>query len=183
MHDSPHVWQDIESDALSVGLELCYHVASLRYFDMTGNFAAAASEAFGRPLAEPLRAIHVEPSTTGGRCILAWRSPSENLFLSSVQTAFSAVAGKLAAATDGCMVDQTGGMRVVRVAGPKAREFLLRLGAGTALPDLGEARTGRLAELTVQTISVQAGEYLLLVERVYANHLFEWMSKTAADFR
>ena len=50
------------------------------------------------------------------------------------------------------------------------------------LPEPGEARTGRLAELTVQTISVQAGEYLLLVERVYANHLFEWMSKTAADF-
>jgi sarcosine oxidase gamma subunit len=182
MHDSPHALQGIDIDGLSVGVEPGFHVASLRYFDLTGNFAAAARDALGRPLAEPLRAVHVEQSITGGRCILAWRSPSENLFLSNVQTAFCTVAGKLAAAMDGCMVDQTGGIRVVRVAGARACEFLLRLGAATALPELGEARTGRLAELTVQAISVQAGEYLLLIERVYANHLFEWMSRTAADF-
>ena len=181
MHDSPHALKRIEIDGLSVADEPAYLVASLRYFDSTGRFAAAANEALGRPLAEPLRAVQVEHSAGGVQFILAWRSPSENLLLCSNQAAFSAVATKLAAAVDGCMVDQTGGIRVVRVAGSRARDLLLRLGAATALPDLGEARTGRLAELSVLTLCVRPSEYLLLVERVYAHHLLEWIHATAAD--
>jgi sarcosine oxidase gamma subunit len=181
MHDSPHALKRIEIDGLSVADEPAYLIASLRYFDSTGRFAAAATEALGRPLAEPQHAIQVEPSTDSAHFILAWRSPSENLLLCSNQTAFSAVATKLAAAVDGCMVDQTGGIRVVRVAGSRARDLLLRLGAATALPDLGEARTGRLAELSVLTLCVRPSEYLLLVERVYARHLLEWIHATAAD--
>ena len=181
MHDAPHVLKHIEIDALSVADEPAYLVASLRYFDSTGRFAAAASEALGRSLAEPLRAVQVEYSAGGVQFILAWRSPSENLLLCSSQAAFSAVATQLAAAVDGCMVDQTGGIRVVRVAGSRARDLLLRLGAATALPDLGEARTGRLAELSVLTLCVRPSEYLLLVERVYAHHLLEWIHATAAD--
>jgi hypothetical protein len=80
------------------------------------------------------------------------------------------------------MVVQTGGIRVLRVAGSRARDLLLRLGSAQAIPALGEARTGRLAELQVLTACVQAGEYLLLVERVYANHLLEWVRATVADF-
>ena len=80
------------------------------------------------------------------------------------------------------MVDQSGGIRVLRVGGPRARDLLLRLGAASALPQPGEARTARLAELPVLTIGEEAGGYLLLVERVYANHLFEWIHATAADF-
>ena len=83
---------------------------------------------------------------------------------------------------DGCMVDQTGGICVLRVQGVRAGDLLLRLGATTAVPDLGEARSGRLAELHVLTACVQAGEYLLLVERVYADHLIGWIRATAADF-
>jgi sarcosine oxidase gamma subunit len=181
MHDSPHALKRIEIDGLSVADQPAYLVASLRYFDSTGRFAAAASEALGRPLAEPLHAIHVAPSTDSAHFILAWRSPSENLLLCSNQAAFSAIATKLAAAVDGCMVDQTGGIRVVRVAGSRARDLLLRLGAATALPDLGEARTGRLAELSVLTLCVRPSEYLLLVERVYEPHLFGWIHATAAD--
>jgi hypothetical protein len=58
---------------------------------------------------------------------------------------------------------------------------LLRLGAATVIPNLGEARSGRLAELQVLTACVSPKEYLLLVERVYLNHLLEWMTATAAD--
>jgi hypothetical protein len=58
---------------------------------------------------------------------------------------------------------------------------LLRLGAATAIPNLGEARSGRLAELQVLTACLVSGEVLLLVERVYANHLLEWIGATAAD--
>jgi hypothetical protein len=59
---------------------------------------------------------------------------------------------------------------------------LQRLGAATAIASLGEARSGRLAELHVLTACVQSGEFLLLVERVYANHLIEWIRATVADF-
>jgi len=177
----PYTFKNLEIDGLSVGVEPGYHVASLRYLDPAGRFASLVSEALGRPLAEPLRALRVEPSTGGGQGMLAWRSPGENLLLCSDQAAFTAVATKLAAAGDGCMVDQTGGIRVVRVAGTRARDLLVRLGAATALPDLGEARTGRLAELSVLTMCLQPWEYLLLVERVYVHHLLEWIHATAAD--
>ena len=181
MDNSPHALKRIEIDGLSVADEPAYLVASLRYFDSTGRFAAAVREALGQPLAEPLHAIHVEPSTGSAHFILAWRSPSENLLLCSDPAAFSAVATQLAAAVDGCMVDQTGGICVVRAAGNRARDLLLRLGADSALPDLGEARTGRLAELSVLTLCVRPFEYLLLVERVYRHHLLEWIHATAAD--
>jgi hypothetical protein len=58
---------------------------------------------------------------------------------------------------------------------------LLRLGATSTIPNLGEARSGRLAELQVLTACLLPGEFLLLVERVYANHLLEWIGATAAD--
>jgi sarcosine oxidase gamma subunit len=168
-------------DGLSVRTELAYQAASLRYFDTTARFAAALSETLGRPLAEPRRAARVEQSTGGAHVILAWRSPTENSLLCSDPAAFSALAAKLGAAPDGCMVDQSGGIRVIRVAGHRARDLLLRLGAATTLPELGEARTGRLAEVSVQTLSVEKGEYLLLVERVYLRHLIDWINATAAD--
>ena len=43
MHDSPHALKRIEIDGLSVADEPAYLVASLRYFDSTGGFAAAAA--------------------------------------------------------------------------------------------------------------------------------------------
>jgi hypothetical protein len=79
------------------------------------------------------------------------------------------------------MVNQTGGIGALRVRGKKAGDLLLRLGAATAIPNLGEARSGRLAELQVMTACLLPGEFLLLVERVYANHLLEWIGATAAD--
>jgi hypothetical protein len=38
-----------------------------------------------------------------------------------------------------------------------------------------------LAELQVLTACLAPQEFLLLVERVYANHLLEWIGATAAD--
>ena len=87
----------------------------------------------------------------------------------------------LAAAADGCMVNQTGGILVLRARGDKTGDLLLRLGSATAIAGVGEARSGRLAELQVLTVCVQPAEYLLLVERVYANHLVDWIAATVAD--
>jgi sarcosine oxidase gamma subunit len=101
--------------------------------------------------------------------------------LSGDRAAFDELERQLAAAPDGCMVNQTGGIAILRVRGGKARDLLLRLGAATAIPILGEARSGRLAELQVLTACLAPREFLLLVERVYANHLLEWIGATAAD--
>jgi sarcosine oxidase gamma subunit len=179
MDSSPNDFHSIEGDALSVRIEPAYHVASLRYFDRAGPFTAAASEGLGCKMPEPLGAARMEHE--GGHSILAWRSPSETLFLCSAAEAFSKLEHRLAEAADGCLVNQCGGIRVVRVSGAEARGLLLRLGAATALPHLGEARTGRLAELSVLTLSVAPDEYLLLVERVYMHHLLDWIQATAAD--
>jgi heterotetrameric sarcosine oxidase gamma subunit len=173
----------MEVDGLTVRPERELQVASLRYFDFAGGFAAAVHETLGRPLPEPLRAIQVDDATSDTHFILAWRSPTETLLLSQGRVAFARLEQRLAASADGCMVDQTGGLRVLHVAGPRARDLLLRLGAATAIPDLGEARSGRLAELHVLTACVHTGEFLLIVERVYASHLLGWIAATVADFQ
>jgi heterotetrameric sarcosine oxidase gamma subunit len=153
----------------------------LRYFDHESRFAAAVREAVGRALPEPLRAFQVGSAAQGSYVILAWRSPTETLLLSGDRAAFDELERQLAAAPDGCMVNQTGGIAILRVRGGKAGDLLLRLGAATAIPILGEARSGRLAELQVLTACLAPQEFLLLVERVYANHLLEWIGATAAD--
>jgi hypothetical protein len=171
----------VEIHGLFVSADRDVQIASLRYFDSAGGFAAAVREAVGRPLPEPLHAIQVGSAKQGPYVILAWRSPTETLLLTDDRAAFDDLERQLAAAVDGCMVNQTGGLCVLRVQGLKAGDLLLRLGAATAIPNLGEARSGRLAELQVLTACVHAGEYLLLVEQVYANHLLEWIHATAVD--
>src|SRR5258708_25021086 len=172
----------IEIDGLSVGADRNIRIASLRYFHHAGRFAAAVREAVGRTLPEPLRAFQVGSAAQGSYVTLAWRSPTETLLLSNDRAAFDELGRLLAAAPDGCMVNQTGGICVLRVHGEKAGDLLLRLGAATAIPNLGEARSGRLAELQVLTACVWPEEYLLLVERVFAHHLLEWIAATTADW-
>jgi hypothetical protein len=176
----------VDIEGLSVRDERGLQIASLRYFEPGGSFVAAVAEFAGRPLPEPLRATQFERAAHGAHrdayFVFAWRSPTETLLLCNDKIAFTDLEQRLAAAADGCMVDQTGGICVFRVDRPRAGDLLVRLGATTAIPGLGEARSGRLAELQVLTLCVQAGEYLLLVERVYADHLIEWIGATAADF-
>jgi sarcosine oxidase gamma subunit len=172
----------VEIDGLSVIEERGLLAASLRYFDSADRFVAAVHESVGRPLPEPLRAVQIDLATSGAQVILAWRNPTETLLLTKDGAAFAELELRLADEVDGCMVDQTGGVCAFRVRGLKGRDLLLRLGAITSIPALGEARSSRLAELQVMTICVQAGEFLMLVERVYAHHLLEWINATVADF-
>jgi heterotetrameric sarcosine oxidase gamma subunit len=172
----------IEADGLSVCIEGGLLVASLRYFDRTGNFAAAVSDALGAPLPECLCAIRIEGATNAGQFLVCWRSPTETLLLCASRSVFGELEQRLAAVADGCMVEQTGGVSVIRVQGPRAGDLLLRLGASTAIPGQGEALSGRMAEVQVLTACVLEGEFLLLVERAYARHLLEWIATTAADF-
>jgi heterotetrameric sarcosine oxidase gamma subunit len=172
----------VEGDGLRV-TGLPGQVASLRYFDRMGRFAETVREALGMPLPQALRATARDLRRAAG-VILAWRSPTEALLLCGDhdRPAFAELQRRLAGAADGSMVDQTGGIRGYRLEGQRAQDLLHRMGAVTTIPGLGEARSGRLAELQVLAACVQAGEFLLWVERVYADHLVEWMRATVADF-
>jgi len=178
----PNTASAIDAEGLRVVLELDWRIASLRYFHRAGGFAATVREALGSALPQPLRAVELEPTANGGRVLLAWRSPTETLLLSPSLEPFGALEQRLCGEMDGCIVDQTGGVRVVRVQGPRCLDLMVRLGAPTAIPVAGEARSSRLAELQVLTACVREGELLMLVERVYADHLLDWVRATAADF-
>jgi heterotetrameric sarcosine oxidase gamma subunit len=157
--------------------------ASLRYFARTGRFAETVRETIGMALPQPLRATAVATASRGASVTLAWRSPTETLLLCDDRPAFADLRQRLATAADGCLVDQTGGISGYRVQGLRAQDLLQRMGAITAIPGVGEARSGRLAELHALTAYVQAGEFLIFVERVYADHLVDWMRATVADFK
>ena len=180
MDSSPHTLADIEIEGALIAVDPAYRIASLRHFDRTGRFSTCLSEALGHSLPAPLRAARIEHSN-GAHSMLAWRAPRETLLLCTDQGLFLGFANTLSAEDDGCMVDQSGGIRAIRATGTRAREILLRLGAESALPQPGQALTARLAELSVLTIGETAGSYLMLVERVYAHHLFAWIDATAAD--
>jgi sarcosine oxidase gamma subunit len=185
------------ADDLSVRWDHGLAIASLRYFDSAGSFATEVGEVLGGPLPEPLRAHRHVPVAADDRAegradgaarptselVLAWRSPTETLLITA-DTGWLDTVGRFATArSDGCLVDQTGGILSLVVTGRRASDLLLRLGSTDAIPALGEARTSRLAELSVTSLCTLPGEILLLVERVYTRHLFGWIRETVADFR
>jgi sarcosine oxidase gamma subunit len=175
------------ADGLSVQWDHGLSVASLRYFDPAGPFAAEVGEVLGAPLPAPLRAQRRILATEGAgtaasELVLAWRSPTETLLVTADAGCLAAVDRFAVNRSDGCLVDQTGGILTLAVAGARAPDLLLRLGSTDAVPALGEARTSRLAELSVMSLCVRPGEILLLVERVYVRHLFGWIRETVADF-
>jgi sarcosine oxidase gamma subunit len=172
---------NIESDGLRVGARRGWEVASLRYFGRDGIFAAVVRECIGQSVPGPLQAIALVPAVHDAEVVLAWRSPTETLFLSSERAVFAEIQQRVAAVADGCMVDQTGGVSVLDVQGRRAVDLLQRMGARTCIPALGEARAGRMAEVHALTACIRPGEYLLFVERVYADHLAGWVRATAAD--
>jgi len=171
----------MDAGGLRVEAVLDVQVASLRYFGRAGGFCGVVHETLGQPLPEPCRAT-VAAAGRDAQIVLAWRSPTETLLLCKGPAAFAELEARLAGAAGGCMVDQTGGICVLRVQGRRGGDLLQRMGAATAIPGLGLARGGRLAEVHVLTACIQDGEFLLFVERVYADHLVEWMRTTVADF-
>lgn len=176
----------IDAAGLSVRLDDTLQIASLRYFDLAGTFVAALGSALGGPMPEPLRAVRRTMGTAGtgtaAELVLAWRSPTETLFLCHDALRFTSIATHAADRADGCLVDQTSGIGAYTVTGARAPDLLVRLGSTAALPALGEARTSRIAELTVMSLCVRPGETLLLVERVYSKHLMGWIAATVGDF-
>jgi hypothetical protein len=154
----------------------------LRYFDRAGPFVASAARAAGGALPAPRQAVHYRLIENGPEIILACLNPTATLVLCSDAQQFEALGRQVAGRLDGCLVEQTGGLWVCAVSGGRAPELLARLGARSAIAAPGEARTGRLADLAVTSVCVQPGETLLVVERVYRDHLAAWIEDTLGDF-
>lgn len=175
----PSDWMaPIEGAGLAVRVEEGMQVATLRYFEAGGAFAATVREATGAALPRPLEAVE----SADGQLTLAWRSPTETLLLTPSAERLAQLEARLASASDGCLVDLSGGFKVLRVMGERVAELLCRLGGTASVPRPGEARRSRLADVPVVALSVRPGETLLLVDRAYAEHLTGWIRETLLDF-
>jgi hypothetical protein len=152
--------------------------ATLRYFDREGEFARAVQEATGATLPKPL-AVH---EAVDSQLILAWRSPTETLCLARSRARVSELTARLSGAGEGCVVDLTGGVRIVRLTGVRIADLLCRLGSAASVPAVGEARRGRLADVPVLALAVRDGETFLVVDRAYLPHLLAWVRETLLDF-
>jgi sarcosine oxidase gamma subunit len=172
----------VDVAGLSVARDDSCHVASLRHFSGIAGASADVAGLFGTPLPKPLQVIGGGSAVAPG-LLLVWRSPSETLVLCRDAARFAALQTAAADRYDLSLVDQTGGLWVWKVSGARAADLLARLGATSALPPAGETRVSRLAELTVVSWCLQAGEIWLLVDRLYSPHLMAWIRETAADFR
>jgi len=165
----------ITSADLVACVEETMQVATLRYFTCEGSFAESVRSETGMPLPAVLEAREE------AQLILAWRSPTETLCLTRSATRLSELGARLAACTEGCMVELTAGLRIVRLTGLRIADLLRRLGGTASVPMPGEARRSRIADVPVLAISVRAGETLLVVDRVYLPHLLAWVRETLLD--
>jgi len=166
----------IASADLVACVEETMHVATLRYFTRDGLVADVVRGATGMPLPAALEAREE------AQLILAWRSPTETLCVTRSATRLAELGARLAACAEGCMVELTGGLRIVRLTGLGIAELLCRLGGTASVPAPGEARRSRMADVPVLAISLRAGETLLVVDRVYLAHLLGWIRETLLDF-
>ena len=168
----------ITSQDLVACVEESMQVATLRYFDRAGPFADAVHAALGATLPEALAAREL----IDGQVILAWRSPTETLCVTRSIPRLAELTVQLAGAADGCIIDLSGGVRIVRLTGLRIADLLWRLGGTASVPGAGEARRSRLADVAVLALSVRAGETLLAVDRAYLSHLLAWIRETLLDF-
>jgi heterotetrameric sarcosine oxidase gamma subunit len=163
---------------LSVRLDEALQVATLRYFAPDGAFAEAVQEVTGLALPQTQQSL----SASDGQLILAWRSPTETSCLASDPARLVQIAARLAGLADGCFVNLSSGVKVVRVSGTRVSGLLCRLGGTASVPQPGEARRSRMADVPVLAVSLTAGETLLVVDRAYAEHLMGWIRETLLDF-
>lgn len=159
------------------------HVASLRYFDSRGGFSHTVSRVVGLELPNIGRVSVAAGGIGPDRTILAWRSPTETLLLSDKTTLIEQLEGEAATHPDGCIVELTGGACVVRADGEAVPDLFNRIGGQATCPHLGEARRSRLADVPVMALQAQSGEILLVLDRVYVEHLMTWIRATGADLK
>jgi sarcosine oxidase gamma subunit len=171
----------LSAPGVSIAVDTRIQIGALRYCDPAA-VETALRFVTGSAVPPARRAVLTDAPPGGERLLLLWRSPSETLVVCDTAAPLLALGAQLAAAREACLVDQSGGIWGLRITGPRSLDLLVRLGATTAVPQLGESLIGRLADLTVQSVCVREHEVLLLVERLYAEHLLGWIRETIADF-
>ena len=171
---------------LDAALDADYACASLRYHTSSGAAARSVETLLHHPLPATLAGTRSVSAVSHGQAVevtLVWRSPTETLVLSRDRSIFAQIQSSVAGLPDGCLIDQSGGIRTIRLEGCRVPALFARLGNPDAIPATGQARRTRLADVPVMGVNVGSDEYLLLVERVYAPHLMDWLRETAADLR
>jgi len=170
--------EGMKANGLTVRSAEPMQAAALRYFEAGGGFARAVRDATGAALPPVLGAVEAG----AGELTLAWRSPMETLLLTPSAARLAQLEEQLAGAGDGCLVNLTGGLKVLEVTGDRIADLLCRLGGTASVPAPGEARRSRLADVPVLSLAVRAGETLLVVDRGYAAYLTAWIRETLLDF-
>jgi heterotetrameric sarcosine oxidase gamma subunit len=179
MAENPYL-AAIDSPRLQVELQPQWHVASFRYFARDGAFTRMVSTVTGLDVPAELRAAHNGDDTKPAVTLLAWRSPTETMLLTRDAELLSSLQTAAAMLNDGSVVDQRGGLLVLRARGQTAPLVARKAGHG-ALPAIGESRRARFAEISVLMVKVQAEEILFLVDRTYAPHFMASIRASAAD--
>jgi hypothetical protein len=170
-----------DASPLRVLLDETMYVGSLRYFESNGRFANAAQEVLATTLPRTLK-VTIRPSEGRQSLIaLAWRSPTETLLLTDSESCFEQIETLSVSDQDGCFVDQTQGLCVLRAAGVQLLGLFQRMGGNDLFPLLGEAKRGRLADVPVLALMVQQKEILLVVERIYLEYVMDWIKSVVQD--
>ena len=178
MAEESQGFERLAARGLSVAVDEATRVLTLRYFSAAGALSNRLRELTGTGFPDTLAATEVK----SGDLVLAWRSPTETLCLTRDDACAARLATAFAGAADGCLVDLTGGLKVVRVAGTGGAELLCRLGGTASVPRPGEARRSRLADVPVVALALQIEEIRLVVDRSYLPHLLGWIRETLLDF-
>jgi len=171
----------VEASGLKVELEPRLHATSLRYFERDGAFTRMVREVAGLDVPRDRGAAHVADVAKESITLLAWRSPSETTLLTTELKLLDSLQTAAAALTDGCVVDQRGGILVFRARGSEVANLVAKTAGHGAMPAIGESRRTRLADVAVSIIKVQAEESLLVIDRIYAPHLMASIRVSAAD--
>jgi hypothetical protein len=179
MADHPH-FASIENPRLQVELQPQWHIASLRYFTRKGAFARVVSAVTGLNVPNESCAAHADDANQAVT-LLAWRSATETTLVTRAAGLVDALQTSAARLDDGCVIDQTGGLLVLRAHGPAVMDLVARKAGHGAMPASGQSRRVRFAEVAVLIVKVRADEVLLIVDRIYAPHLMASIRASAAD--
>jgi hypothetical protein len=156
-------------------------VASLRHFDTEGEFLRTTSRIIGSQLPDACRIVSPVAQVNRGMTILAWRSPTETLLLCDDGSLIEQLEAATAMHVDGCVIDLTGGVQVLRAQGDSVSDLFGRAGGQATFPALGEARGSRFAGVPVLALQARRGEILLILDRVHVEHLMSWVCVVAED--
>jgi|GEM_PF-1384877 len=181
MVDPNRSLEPVEGPGLRVSLDRDVRVAALRYFHPTGDFAARAADAAGMPLPTALKASASTTADHHTLVVLAWRSPTETILLCGSRSAFENIQRLCCSADDGCFIDQTGGLIVLHASGARFADLFSRIGNIVALPGAGESKRSLMADVPVLAVRQDGGDTYLILDRLYREHLMNWIRETAAD--